>query len=56
MNEFMSKEERHLRTKIALFEDALLRSRNKYDQETIQKELRKMRTKLMNEYVLKGTR
>lgn len=36
----------HLKTKIRLFEDMLLRSKNRGEQETIQKELMKMRRSL----------
>lgn len=36
----------HLKTKIRLFEDMLLRSKNHGEQETLQKELMKMRRSL----------
>lgn len=40
------KEVSHLKTKIRLFEDMLLRSKNRGEQEMIQKELMKMRRSL----------
>ena len=42
----MTKEERHLRTKIIMFEDMMLRSKNRYEIEKIYNELIKMRAKL----------
>lgn len=40
------KEVSHLKTKIRIFEDMMLRSKNQGEQETIQKELMKMRRSL----------
>lgn len=40
------KQIRHLETKIRLFEDTMLRSRNNYEIESIRKELMIMRRKL----------
>lgn len=42
----MSKTERHLNNKIHMFEDALLRSKNVYEIETLRSELTKMRITL----------
>ena len=42
----MSKEEKHLQTKIHLFEDMLLRAKNHWDVENISIELNKMRRRL----------
>lgn len=42
----MSREEKHLQTKIRLFEDMLLRTKNQWDVEKISIELAKMRRKL----------
>ena len=42
----MSKEERHLQTKIRLFEDMILRAKNSWDVEKISIELTKMRQQL----------
>ena len=40
------RERTHLDTKIRIFEDMLLRSKNRSEQETLQKELMKMRRSL----------
>ncbi len=42
----MEQEKRHLSTKIRLFEDKLLRSRNIYKKETIRTEIIRMRVRL----------
>lgn len=42
----MSKEERHLQTKIRMFEDILLRTKNPSQVDNIQMELTRMRAKL----------
>lgn len=42
----MSKEERHLETKIRIFEDMILRSKNMYEIEKIAPDLTKMRVQL----------
>lgn len=42
----MSREERHLCTKIRIFEDMLLRSKNNYEIENLRNELMKMRISL----------
>ena len=42
----MSREEKHLSTKIRIFEDMLLRSKNRYEIETLRSELMKMRISL----------
>lgn len=44
----MSKEERHLATKIRMFEDMMFRSKNTYEIENIRKELLIMRATLQN--------
>lgn len=44
----MSKEERHLQTKIRMFEDILLRTKNPSQVDNIQMELTRMRAKLQN--------
>lgn len=46
----MSKEERHLQTKIRMFEDMLLRTKNFSQAEIIQIELTRMRAKLQKLY------
>lgn len=51
----MNNEIRHLCTKIRLFEDMLLRSKNAYEIETIQKELTKMRANLQRLQFNKGS-
>ena len=45
----MSKEERHLQTKIRMFEDILLRTKNPSQVDNIQMELTRMRAKLQND-------
>lgn len=42
----MSKEERHLQTKIRMFEDILLRTKNPSQVDNIQMELTRMRAKI----------
>ena len=42
----MTKEERHLQTKIIMFEDTMFRSKNIFEIEQIRVELVKMREKL----------
>lgn len=42
----MSKTEKHLSSKIRIFEDMLLRSKNAYEIETLRNELAKMRISL----------
>lgn len=42
----MSKTEKHLSSKIRIFEDMLLRSKNVYEMETLRSELAKMRISL----------
>ena len=44
--ENMSKTEKHLSSKIRIFEDMLLRSKNAYEIETLRNELAKMRISL----------
>lgn len=46
----MSKEERHLQTKIRMFEDILLRTKNPSQVDNIQMELTRMRAKLQKLY------
>lgn len=46
----MSKEEKHLQTKIRIFEDMLLRCKNFGQAEAIQIELTRMRAKLQKSY------
>ncbi|MFR3822578.1 hypothetical protein [Hungatella hathewayi] len=46
----MSKEEKHLQTKIRIFEDMLLRCKNFGQAEAIQIELTRMRAKLQKLY------
>ncbi len=46
----MLNEERHLQTKIRLFEDMLLRAKNHWEVEKISIELTKMRTKVRKMY------
>lgn len=46
----MSKEEKHLQTKIRIFEDMLLRCKNFGQSETIQTELARMRARLQKLY------
>ncbi len=46
----MSKEERHLRTKIQIFEDMLLRCKDYSQVERLQSELKRMRTQLQKLY------
>lgn len=48
----MSKEERHLQTKIRMFEDILLRTKNPSQVDNIQMELTRMRAKLQKNGVL----
>lgn len=43
----MSKEERHLQTKIRMFEDILLRTKNPSQVDNIQMELTRMRAKII---------
>ena len=47
----MSKEEKHLQTKIRIFEDMLLRCKNFGQAEAIQIELTRMRAKLQKLYL-----
>ena len=47
---WMSKEEKHLQTKIRIFEDMLLRCKNFGQAEAIQIELTRMRAKLQKLY------
>lgn len=42
----MTKEERHLQTKIMMFEDMMIRSKNIFEIEQIRVEIMKMREKL----------
>lgn len=42
----MTKEERHLQTKIIMFEDMMFRSKNVFEIEQIRVEIMKMREKL----------
>lgn len=46
----MSKEERHIQTKIRMFEDILLRTKNPSQVDNIQMELTRMRAKLQKLY------
>lgn len=46
----MSKEEKHLETKIRIFEDMLLRCKNSSQTTAIQNELTRMRAKLQKLY------
>lgn len=46
----MSKEERHLQTKIRMFEDILLRTKNPSQVDNIQMELTRIRAKLQKLY------
>ena len=50
----MSKEERHLQTKIRMFEDILLRTKNPSQVDNIQMELTRMRAKLQKLYFKKN--
>lgn len=51
----MSTAERHLSSKIRIFEDMLLRSKNSYEIETLRSELTKMRMSLQRMCYAKGS-
>lgn len=51
----MSGTEKHLSSKIRMFEDMLLRSKNVYEIETLRNELAKMRMSLQKIHYAKGS-